>query len=35
MGTPDEMAAAVSFLASPDASYVQGTVLSADGGVMA
>lgn len=32
MGTPAEMAAAVSFLAGPDAAYLQGAVLMADGG---
>ena len=32
MGTPEEMAATISFLASPAASYLQGAVLVADGG---
>ena len=31
-GTPDEIAAAVEFLASADAGYVNGTVLTIDGG---
>lgn len=32
MGTPEEMAATISFLASPAASYFHGAVLVADGG---
>ena len=32
MGTPEEMAATISFLASPEASYLHGAVLVADGG---
>ena len=35
MGTPDEIAGVVSFLASADASYMHGAVVVADGGVTA
>jgi meso-butanediol dehydrogenase/(S,S)-butanediol dehydrogenase/diacetyl reductase len=33
MGTADEVAAAVAFLASDDAAYVNGVSLAVDGGV--
>ncbi len=32
LGTPDEVAAAVTWLASPAAAYTTGTVLTVDGG---
>jgi NAD(P)-dependent dehydrogenase (short-subunit alcohol dehydrogenase family) len=32
LGTPDEVAAAVAFLASPDAAYITGTTVTVDGG---
>jgi 3-oxoacyl-[acyl-carrier protein] reductase len=31
-GTPDDLAAAIAFLASPAASYITGVTLSVDGG---
>lgn len=34
LGKPDELAAAIAFLASPDASYINGTVLVVDGGLI-
>jgi len=33
LGTPEEIAAAIHFLASPEAAYITGTVLSIDGGL--
>ncbi len=33
VGTPDEIAAAVAFLASEDASFITGAILTADGGM--
>ncbi len=33
VGTPDELAAAVEFLASEDASYITGMVMAVDGGI--
>jgi len=35
IGTPDEIAAAVEFLVSPGASFISGTDLLVDGGVVA
>ncbi|GMG97374.1 hypothetical protein EN5CB1_22000 [Tepidimicrobium xylanilyticum] len=34
LGTPDEVANAYLFLASDEASFITGTVLSVDGGVV-
>jgi len=35
LGTPDEVAAAITFLASDDASYLTGVALPVDGGITA
>ena len=34
-GTPEEVAAAVAFLAGPEAGYITGTTLTVDGGINA
>jgi NAD(P)-dependent dehydrogenase (short-subunit alcohol dehydrogenase family) len=35
LGTPDEIAAAITFLASDEASFITGTVLPVEGGWLA
>jgi 3-oxoacyl-[acyl-carrier protein] reductase len=34
LGKPDDIAAAVAFLASPEARYITGQVLAVDGGMV-
>jgi 3-oxoacyl-[acyl-carrier protein] reductase len=34
VGTPEDIASAVSFLASPDGSWINGQVLRANGGIV-
>jgi NAD(P)-dependent dehydrogenase (short-subunit alcohol dehydrogenase family) len=34
LGSPEEVAAAFAFLAGPDATYITGTVLRVDGGLL-
>jgi len=34
LGRPEEVAAAVRFLACPEASYITGSVLKVDGGIL-
>ena len=34
LGTPDDIAAAVAFLAGPDGSWINGQVLRANGGIV-
>jgi 3-oxoacyl-[acyl-carrier protein] reductase len=34
LGKPEEVAAAVRFLACPDAAYITGSVLKVDGGIL-
>ncbi|WP_032796316.1 SDR family oxidoreductase, partial [Streptomyces sp. HCCB10043] len=35
IGTPEDIASAVAFLASSDASWITGTTLRVDGGILA
>jgi 3-oxoacyl-[acyl-carrier protein] reductase len=34
LGQPDDIAAAVAFLASPEANYITGQVITVDGGMV-